>query len=138
MTYSIREYLPPSLREIADIAGERAAIDLAIARGGERVFIPSRLPSDHWLVLAVGSIAAGLIAAQLGGNYFVVPISPRSATKLSRRIADEALASGKSVNEAARLSGRSQSNLRWRRKNKLSHADWRNPQADLFGSDDPA
>ncbi len=52
--------LPLLLQEIAEVAGLPAALALAEARGGNRVYLPrpEQLDEDHWLVKAVGREAA--------------------------------------------------------------------------------
>lgn len=61
------EKLPEVLAEIAEVAGEAAALALASAKGGTRVYIPARLDTDHWLVEV-----AGLAAAQKICKHFAV------------------------------------------------------------------
>lgn len=60
--------LPALLAEIAEVAGLKAALQLAAERGGNRVYIPERAADDHWLVRAVGREAADMICA-----HFAVP-----------------------------------------------------------------
>lgn len=60
--------LPALLAEIAEVAGLKAALQLAAERGGNRVYIPECAGDDHWLVRAVGREAADRICA-----HFAVP-----------------------------------------------------------------
>jgi len=60
--------LPGVLAEVAEVAGLKAALELAAARGGNRAYIPSCCGDDHWLVRAVGRAAADAICA-----HFAVP-----------------------------------------------------------------
>lgn len=53
--------LPPVLREIAEVAGLEAALELARQYGGLEVAIPRKVGPDHWLVRCVGEKAATLI-----------------------------------------------------------------------------
>lgn len=59
--------LPPVLAEIAEVAGEPAAVLIAARVGGTRVYIPAKVSEDHWLVECVGREKAEKIAA-----HFVV------------------------------------------------------------------
>ncbi|MGX7744965.1 hypothetical protein [Rhodopseudomonas parapalustris] len=53
---------PGVLGEIAEVAGEEAALKLGAAYGGTRVSFPARIKSDdHWLVTCVGRPAAEAI-----------------------------------------------------------------------------
>jgi len=60
--------LPGVLAEVAEVAGLKAALELAAARGGNRAYIPAGCGDDHWLVRAVGREAADAICA-----HFAVP-----------------------------------------------------------------
>jgi hypothetical protein len=50
--------LPGVLGEIASVVGVPAALAIAERVGGTRVYIPSHVGDDHWLVEAVGREAA--------------------------------------------------------------------------------
>lgn len=50
--------LPSVLREIAEVAGLDAALQLAREHGGTDISIPRKVHADHWLVRCVGSAAA--------------------------------------------------------------------------------
>ena len=86
MSYS---WLPPVLAEIADIAGLDAAMALAEARGGQRVFIPASAGPDHWLVRTVGETAASLICEHYrggtNGETIDVPAGPASSYRKQAR-----------------------------------------------------
>ncbi|MEQ1694887.1 MAG: hypothetical protein ABL901_03510 [Hyphomicrobiaceae bacterium] len=60
--------LPGLLADIARAAGLQAALDLANARGGNRVYIPAYAPDDHWLVATVGRVAADAICTLIKGR----------------------------------------------------------------------
>lgn len=107
--------LPDLLARIADIAGEEAALAIARARGGTLAYIPAadNMTEDHWLAVAVGIERARLIAKALVsgilGDRFAIPLGPEGGLKTyiraRRSAASEALASGASIDEAARLAG---------------------------------
>ncbi|SMH62858.1 hypothetical protein [Azospirillum agricola] len=67
--------LPGILREIAEIAGLQAAVDLCVAARGRRFYIPERnsLTKAHPLVRAVGWRAARLIAQAYGRETLSIP-----------------------------------------------------------------
>lgn len=67
--------LPGILREIAEIAGLQAAVDLCVAARGQRLYIPTRnsLTRAHPLVQAVGWRAARLIAQAYGHERLLIP-----------------------------------------------------------------
>lgn len=73
--------LPPLLCEIAEVAGIRAAIALAEARGGNRVYFPTpgALSDEHWLVKIVGGEAAMKICKHFSPGHHVeleLPLGP--------------------------------------------------------------
>jgi len=56
--------LPAVLQEIAEVAGEAAALKIAAQYGGKRVYFPAKPGADeHWLVTCVGWDAANKICA---------------------------------------------------------------------------
>jgi hypothetical protein len=74
--------LPPLMCEIAEVAGIRAAIDLAEARGGNRVYFPTpgQLSEEHWLVKIVGRDAALKICKHFSPGHHVELELPRGPT----------------------------------------------------------
>jgi DNA-binding NarL/FixJ family response regulator len=82
--------LPPLLSEIAEVAGLSAALTLADARGGNRVYFPApaQLSEEHPLVKIVGREAAMKICeyfAKLGGIELEVPRGPTGSRADQRR-----------------------------------------------------
>jgi hypothetical protein len=61
------EALPGILQEIADAAGDAAALVIASRAGGTRVYIPAKVTDAHWLVECVGREAAEKLC-----NHFMV------------------------------------------------------------------
>ena len=106
MSYS---WLPPVLAEIADIAGLDAAMALAEARGGQRVFIPASAGPDHWLVRTVGETAASLICEHYrggtNGETIDVPAGPASSYRKQARKIRQMIDGGASSNEIVRATG---------------------------------
>lgn len=101
--------LPGILAEIAQIAGDAAALQVAAAKGGlEKVHFPhpGRLKPGHWLVEAVGIEAALRIAAVLGGAKLDIPLGPLAGSRnRARQALRRALGEGSSPAAAARLAG---------------------------------
>lgn len=103
------------LADIAAVAGNDAALAVARARGGTLAFIPAaqNLTDAHWLAVAVGIdkarlIADALVSAALG-DRFLVPLGPegglRAYLRARARAVTEALESGATIDEAARIAG---------------------------------
>lgn len=93
------------LRQVAEIAGERAALALAAEWGGREIYIPQTLPSDHRLVRLLGHAAATAIIRELGYGKLLVPLGPlppsnRNPTAIRRLIAD-----GRSLADIATATG---------------------------------
>ncbi len=97
--------LPPVLRTIADAAGVTAALALAHARGGTRIYVPHEVAEDHWLAGLVGLDAAREIARLYAGENIDIPLGPTGAAQNARRAARQALDAGASVAQAARAAG---------------------------------
>jgi hypothetical protein len=129
-------HLPGILADIAEIAGNDAAFEIASAVGGTRVSIPARAQSGHWLVELLGfeqadAICRGLATLDPDGKLRgvrdeIIPRGPASILKAARRRADEALKSGKSARDAARISGLHERTI-WRMK-----AEDEDGQGELF------
>lgn len=112
----------PLWDEIAEVIGTDAALKLFEARGGGRVSIPAHAPDGHWLVELLGRESADALCGYFqqgtasGGTSGYVLDLPRGPTgvvaetvmtalQVARRKMEEALAAGKSADEAARISG---------------------------------
>ncbi len=103
------------LAEIAEVAGETAALQIAHAKGGlERVYIPTpeRLAAGHWLVDLVGADKARAIAQRLGGGHIEIPMGETARRARKWAVMRQALDAGKSGAEAARMAGVHQRTVR--------------------------
>ena len=129
MTCDTRLHLPGVLAEIADAAGEDAAVLVAKVAGGRRVYIPrpAGLRPGHWLVEAVGPDRARLIAGLLGGGEIDLPLGPGGSRAQTTRAIHRALDNGLSVTAIVRLTGVDDSTV-WRHKAKRR----KYRQGDLF------
>lgn len=105
--------LPPLLAEIAEVAGLDAALAIAEAKGGQEVFVVSRLRPDNWLVQAVGMEKAGRISTHFcSGRYrqkLAIPFGPKGSYLAERRrtarAMGEALSLGATANQMAKAAG---------------------------------
>ncbi|MBV1702605.1 MAG: hypothetical protein KGQ46_12370 [Hyphomicrobiales bacterium] len=100
-------WLPALLAEIAEVAGLDAALALAEAKGGTRVYFPASAPADHWLPRLVGPEAARLIcnhfrATMSGGIGDLVPMGPNATPLRLRAMAQKLTAEGHSADSIAR------------------------------------
>ena len=119
--------LPGILADIAEIAGDVAALKIAQSRGGTRVDLPPFAKEGHWLTDLVGFEAADKICRGLavidadgrrsGLRREVIPRGAASLYETAKRRAAEALDAGKSAREAARISGLHERTI-WRMKAK--------------------
>jgi DNA-binding NarL/FixJ family response regulator len=109
--------LPGVLAEIAEVAGEAAAVQICARAGGTRVYIPATCSDDHWLVECVGREKADRICAHLAGGErsgqrYEIPLAERGAYRALRmavaRQVHELDAAAKSSRDIAREAGISQ------------------------------
>jgi len=113
MTDAAHADLPEILREIAALAGLDAALKVAEAVGGTRVYVPRRPGADHWLTRAVGADAAARIAEHLTtgqtGLHIEFPRGPQGSYNRERRARTRLLtdlaAQGLQPTEIARRAG---------------------------------
>lgn len=98
------EDLPGSMREIADLVGLSAVIDLMRVYGGVRVYVPdgkTRLPRDHWLLVTVGERAASQLCQFFGGTEVKVPRGEPGLRAARDRVIRRRFANGGSCRELA-------------------------------------
>ncbi|WP_449255544.1 hypothetical protein [Bosea sp. (in: a-proteobacteria)] len=97
------------LQEIADVAGREAALAIQEVKGGQTVFIVSRLRDTNWLVRAVGRSKAQAISHHFTSGYarqkVEIPVGQTGAYQSEQRRRWEAMAAviqrGGSANEIA-------------------------------------
>ena len=75
--------LPGVLAEIAGVAGREAALALALARGGDTLYVPrpDSIEGRHPLAGAVGLDAARRIAGRYSGETLSVPRARRALVR---------------------------------------------------------
>lgn len=112
--------LPGILAEIADIAGEDAALAVAAARGGTQIYIPPSPPRDHWLSRLVGHQAAKAIADRLtcgvGGMRVDLPLGPKGHAARQRAKVDRMIHDDRSERDIALATGYTVRSVRRRKK----------------------
>lgn len=90
------------LREVAEATSVTAALKLARAFGGTKIYIPHRLPGGHALVDAAGRDAAEHLSSNYAGEILLVPLGPEADAGRKRRAIRERLADGHSNQRIAR------------------------------------
>ncbi|GAB0055728.1 hypothetical protein SIID45300_00023 [Candidatus Magnetaquicoccaceae bacterium FCR-1] len=78
----LKEDLPGSLEEIAEVIGREGALQLVHACGGTRIFVPRKLRVQHKLVTLLGFEQARKLSSHFGGETLTVV---RAAELLRRR-----------------------------------------------------
>lgn len=82
---------PASLRELADIIGDKAALELQGARAGTRMYVPKRPTQKSPLAQIIGLREARLLAVSgYGGEYLVVPTGVLMKARVRRRAIEAA------------------------------------------------
>ncbi len=94
--------LPLIIAEIERIAGSEAALELAMAKGGQEIYVPVAATDDHWLTRAVGLEAARKICDHYRGSRIIIPMAKLS---MQRRRLIAALKDGASAAEASAAAG---------------------------------
>jgi hypothetical protein len=107
MTENVFE-LTGVLADIAEVAGNGAALSIAAEKGGGEAYIPlpENLKIDHWLVKLVGLDKAKKIAKRIGGGAMEIPMGPFAGNRAKVwRAIRIALKNGKSTRQAAKMAG---------------------------------
>jgi DNA-binding NarL/FixJ family response regulator len=99
--------LPGILAEVAEVAGDEAALALARAAGGRSVYVPrpDNVPDGHWLVLALGREAAMMVADLVGGGDVAIPLGPTGRQHATRAEVDTLIGQGLSASRIAQRCG---------------------------------
>jgi hypothetical protein len=114
--------LPGVLAEIADVAGEAAALAVAEAAGGTSVYFPPRPRADHWLCTLIGPDAAlrvcDRLTAGVGPRRVDLPLGPTGHVADMRKAQatiDRMIMAGRSERDIARATGYTIRQVRRRR-----------------------
>ena len=65
--------LPILIRELEELVGLTAALEVVAEWGGQRVYIPERLKPEHSLVRLLGDDAAAAVSARYSGEHLFIP-----------------------------------------------------------------
>jgi hypothetical protein len=126
--------LPGILQEIADVAGEDAALIVAKMVGGRRAYFPPVPKPDHWLARAVGLDKARAICQHFTGGKHVelfVPLGPAGSRARRHRLIAELIDEGASETRIVAAAGVTRATVYRHRKARLGQK--RNlRQGDLF------
>lgn len=126
--------LPGVLAEIAEVAGDDAAMAIAQARGGTQIYIPPVPADDHWLCQLVGVEAARVIADHFTcgilGRRLELPLGPAGHGASMRAKVDAMLRAGASERDIALATRYTTRAIRRRRANLGLESDDR--QMSLF------
>jgi hypothetical protein len=111
--------LPGVLAQIANVAGDDAALAIAQARGGTQIYVPPLPGPDHWLSKLVGLEAARAIADELTGGFagarIDLPLGPAGHAAQMRAKMDAMIAQGRSERDIAMATRYSTRTIRRRR-----------------------
>jgi len=123
--------LPGQIVEIAEIAGLQAALTIANARGGNRVYIPATADDDHWLVTLIGRDAANkLMGYYATGVELDMPRGPTGLRADTWRRLYRMIEDGCTSTQITRALGISRDMVKHHRaKLRNSHVS---PQLDMF------
>lgn len=105
MTGAAHDDLPEVLREIAALAGRDAAVKLAQAKGGTRIYVPRKVDIGHWLAKLIGLDAAYMVRNLYAGEIIAIPLGASGSRHNAQATARQALDDGASVAQAARAAG---------------------------------
>lgn len=112
--------LPGVLAEIAEVAGEDAALMLASKVGGTMVYFPPVPANDHWLCRLLGREEARAVCDRLtagvGPRRVELPLGPTGAQAKTRAQVDALLRADMSERDIALRTGYTISAIRKRRR----------------------
>jgi DNA-binding NarL/FixJ family response regulator len=80
-----------TVRMLQEIIGRDATENLLKAAGGTRVYIPAKLPDEHWLIEAIGLSAAKTLSLELSvqgrrGAELNLPLGSNTTTERLRAL----------------------------------------------------
>jgi hypothetical protein len=122
--------LPMILRQIAEESSLEAALALAAAKGGTRVYVPRRLPAGHWLVGCMGQAGAEALCRLYGGESIVLPADPRRGQRARVRAIRRGIDDGLSADDIALAANVTRRQIFWHKARMRSRPAIR--QKDLF------
>ncbi|MCW5708690.1 hypothetical protein [Shinella sp.] len=124
-----RAWFSPLLNEIADVAGERAALLLGREKACQRIFVPKNLKPGHWLCELVGEDAALKLVKRYADSYLDIPPALGGQMRRRRRAITEMTMQGWSIARITRTLGVARSTVTDQRR-KIGRPTPKQP--DLF------
>jgi hypothetical protein len=101
----LAELLPPTLAGIAEVIGVDAALRLAAAWPGQRLYVPEALEPEHPIAQAIGYEAGLRFVARYAREYMLIPAAVRlQKMRLRAKVLAE-VGSGRSAAEVSREYG---------------------------------
>lgn len=97
--------LPPNLRRLCRVLGERKAFALCKQRGGVPLRVPQRASLDHWLVELLGVDGLQALVDAFGGEYVDVPKYDKVAQQLQHQQVHACLMAGMGPTRTALKTG---------------------------------
>lgn len=130
------EALPESLRELARVLGDSAAMRLIGLHGGARVSVPKVARDDHPLRMAMGPAAFDLLVREYGGETIDLPKGDAYLRVLRHDQVRQCREQGLTVDETAEATGYSRRHV----INIMGGVDDGRDvyTVDMFGDDAPA
>lgn len=109
------------LAEIADVAGEDAAMAIANAVGGAAVYIPPVPTNDHWMCRLIGrdeakAVCERLTCGQGRPRRLEMPLGPASSQAKRRALLDSMLGEDRSDRDIVLRTGYTVGAVRKRRR----------------------
>lgn len=103
------QLLPGVLGEIAEVAGDDAALAIAKVRGGTEIYVPPNPGPDHWISRLVGldkaRAIADLLTCGVGPRRVELPLGPRGHQHSKRAQVDALIREGMSERDIALRTG---------------------------------
>lgn len=99
------DLLPPNLRRLCRVLGQRKAFALCKQRGGVPLRVPQRASLDHWLVELLGADGLMALVDAFGGEYVDVPKYDKVAMQLQHQQVHACLMAGMGPTRTALKTG---------------------------------
>lgn len=111
-----RLWFTPLLNRIADVAGDKAAIQLGHEKAGQIVYIPGTVLDDHWLTALVGREAAQALVESFSGQKLEIPPAIGGDRRRRSAAIAEMIDKGYSNNTIAKLTGVARTTIKQHRR----------------------
>lgn len=105
MDEALRHLLPEKISELGQVIGLDAALKLAAAWPGIRLFVPKQIEADHPIAVAIGFKAARELSKIYGGESITPPICQRYHRAAMKAQMMKEYRNGASASELARKYG---------------------------------